>query len=217
MNPDDAGRRGALASLRRYVRPRATPVRERCGLCDAELVPDHAHLVEPATRRLACACEACAMLFSARADGRYRRVPRGARLLADFHLSDAAWDALSLPIDLAFFVRSTPAGGVLALYPSPAGATEALVSPAAWEALAAENPVLGELEPDVEALLVNRVGGGGECYRVGVDECYKLVGVIRTKWRGLSGGQEVWGEIRRFFDGLKGRSSPAGGSGGPHA
>ena len=55
------------------------------------------------------------------------------------------------------------------------------------------------LEPDVEALLVNRIGEARECYRVGIDECYKLVGLIRTHWRGLSGGQAVWDEIGRFF------------------
>ncbi len=205
----ESGDRGptALASLRRYVRPRAAPARERCELCDAELAPEHSHLVEPATRRLACACEACAILFSGRVEGRYRRVPRRVRFLADFRLTDAVWDGLAIPIDLAFFLHSTPAGGVIALYPSPAGATESLVSSEAWEALAAENPVLRELEPDAEALLVNRVAGARESYRVGIDECYKLVGLIRTKWRGLSGGREVWDEIRGHFAGLKKRSS----------
>jgi hypothetical protein len=96
---------------------------------------------------------------------------------------------------------------VVAVYPGPAGATESLVAPGAWEALAADNPILRDLEPDVEALLVNRVGGARECYRVGIDECYKLVGLIRTRWRGLSGGQEVWAEIGRMFAGLKERSS----------
>jgi hypothetical protein len=209
MESDERGERGptALASLRRYVRPRAAPVRERCEICDAELAPEHSHLVEPATRRLACACEACALLFSDRVEGRYRRVPRRVRFLADFRLSDAAWDGLAIPIDLAFFFHSTPAGVVVAQYPSPAGATESLVSPEAWEALAADNPVLRQLEPDVEALLVNRVVDARESYRVGIDECYKLVGLIRTKWRGLSGGREVWEEIRGHFARLKQRSS----------
>ncbi len=79
----------------------------------------------------------------------------------------------------------------------------------AWQALADDNPVLRDLEPDVEALLVNRVGETRDYYRVGIDECYKLVGLIRTHWRGLSGGTAVWEEIGRFFAGLKER--PAGG------
>ena len=209
MNPDSGGVRGptALASLRRYVRPRATVVPERCTLCNAELADEHAHLVDPETRRLVCACGACALLFSDRATGRFRRVPRGLRFLPDFRLTDAAWDDLGIPIDLAFFLDSTPAEGIIAVYPSPAGATEVPIAPASWEALAADNPWLRDLEPDVEALLVNRVAGESACYRVGIDECYRLVGLIRTRWRGLSGGQDVWAEIGRFFAGLEERSS----------
>ena len=127
--------------------------------------------------------------------------------MPDFRLSDEAWDALQLPINLAFFMRSTAAGRVVALYPSPGGATESLVAADAWEALAQENPVLNEFEPDVEGLLVNRVAESCECYRVGIDECYKLVGLIRSSWHGLSGGTAVWGEIARFFATLKERSS----------
>lgn len=205
----DAGARGptALASLRRYVRPRAAVAPERCELCGAGLPPEHAHLLEPESRRLSCACEACALLFSGTAAGRYRRVPRGSQHLTDFRLTDAGWDGLGLPIDLAFFVQCTPAGGIIAVYPGPAGAVESTVPPAIWEGLVAENPVLRDLEPDVEALLVNRVGGARECYRVGIDECYKLIGLIRTKWRGLSGGSEVREAIDHLFDGLKERSS----------
>jgi hypothetical protein len=34
------------------------------------------------------------------------------------------------------------------------------------------------------------------------------VAVIRTSWRGLSGGKEVWVEIERFFEELEGRARP---------
>jgi hypothetical protein len=59
------------------------------------------------------------------------------------------------------------------------------------------------MEPDVEALLVNRVGSTHEYFLVPIDECYRLVGLIRANWRGLSGGTEVWKEMKDFFDGLK--------------
>jgi hypothetical protein len=210
MSPDSRGAApSALASLRRFLRPRAD--RERCDLCDAELAPDHSHLVELAGRRLRCACEPCAILFGNQSAARYRRVPRRAQLLAGFRLEDVQWEELNLPINLAFFLHSTPAGRVVALYPSPAGATEALPSPEAWQALVEGNPVLRELEPDVEALLVNRLGPTPEYYRVGVDRCYELVGLIRSHWRGLSGGTAVWEEIGRFFTALKERCGPAGG------
>ncbi len=71
--------------------------------------------------------------------------------------------------------------------------------------------MLTELEPDVEALLVNRVGQAREFFRVPIDECYRLVGIIRSNWRGLSGGAEVWTAIEAFRAGLKARSGGLGG------
>jgi Family of unknown function (DUF5947) len=213
MNPDPhAGGPAptALASLRRFMQPRATL--ERCELCAAGLAAEHDHLVEPASRRLLCACEACAILFSDAGAAKYRRVPRGVQLLADFRLTDLQWEALQLPINLAFFLHSSPLGRVVALYPSPAGATEALPPPEDWRALAEDNPVLHDFEPDVEALLVNHLGPAPEYYRLGIDKCYELVGLIRSRWRGLSGGTEVWEEIGRFFTALKERSDPKGGT-----
>jgi hypothetical protein len=51
-----------------------------------------------------------------------------------------------------------------------------------------------------------------EYYLVPVDECYRLVGLIRARWKGLSGGTEVWEEIARFFDGLRQRATTAVGA-----
>jgi len=201
-DPSDVSRLSALASLRRFARP--LPRRERCDLCDTELAQEHAHLLELSSRRLVCACDACAILFDSPVAAKYRRVPRRAQLLADSRLPEEAWAALHLPIDLAFFVHNTAAERVLAQYPSPAGATEALVPPEAWQVLAEDNPVLRETQPDVEALLVNRIGQAREHYRVGIDKCYELVGLMRTHWRGLSGGPAVWETIGRFFALLRG-------------
>ncbi len=196
-----------LASIRRYARPRT--VRERCDLCGAALAAEHSHLIETATGRLTCACEPCAILFGNQDVARYRRIPRRIQFLPDFQLSDVAWEGLSVPINLAFFLRSTRAGRVVALYPSPGGATESLVASDAWDELAEENPVLLAFEPDVECLLVNRVGEACECYRVGIDHCYALVGLVRTNWRGMTGGTAVWREIVGFFNGLKERTTHA--------
>ncbi|MGH7172821.1 MAG: DUF5947 family protein [Gemmataceae bacterium] len=197
----DAPRLSALASLRRFARPR--PLRERCDLCDAELADEHAHMLELSSRRLVCACDACAILFDNPGAGKYRRVPRRVRFLPDFRLPDEAWTALQLPIDLAFFLHSTASERVVAFYPSPAGATEALVPLDAWQSLTEDNPVLRDLEPDVEALLVNRIQQNREHYRAGIDKCYELVGLLRTHWRGLSGGPAVWEVIGGFFAGLR--------------
>jgi hypothetical protein len=191
----------AMRVLRRFVRPRA--VVERCELCSAELPPEHEHLAEPSTRQLLCACQPCAILFTGETERKYRRVPRRVRYLSTFKLTDAQWDSLMIPIGMAFFFRSSTADKTLAIYPSPAGATESLLDLESWETVVQENPLLGEMEADTEALLVNRVKGEREYFIVPIDECYKLVGLIRAYWQGLSGGTEVWAEIGRFFSGLK--------------
>jgi len=206
MQSSDAPTRNPMSTLRQFVRKPSGPPAERCELCGLGLAADHAHLLEPTTRQLICSCEPCAILFSGRQEGRYRRVPRDIRAMPDFHLTDIQWEDLRLPINLAFFVNSTPAQRVLALYPSPAGAVESLLSLEAWQTLVADNPVLAELEPDVEALLVNRMKDARAYYRTPIDECFKLVGLIRAHWRGLSGGAEVWDEVGRFFTSLDNRS-----------
>jgi hypothetical protein len=112
-------------------------------------------------------------------------------------------------VDMAFFFDSAPAERVVAMYPSPMGATESLLELDTWEALVAANPVLEELEPDLEALLVNRARGARQHWIVPLDDCYELVGLIRLRWKGLSGGTEVWQEIERFFEELSRRAKPA--------
>jgi hypothetical protein len=121
-------------------------------------------------------------------------------------MDDVSWADLRIPVDMAFFFHNTEAGRVVAYYPSPAGPTESLLELDAWTGLERANPVLGELERDVEALLVNRSRGARQYFLVPLDECYALVGLIRTRWRGLTGGREVWEEIEGFFEGLAGRS-----------
>jgi hypothetical protein len=200
----------AFESLRKFARKPERPV-EKCEMCSAELRSEHSHLIELTQRRLHCACDACAMLFSGQAGTKYRRVPRDARLLANFKMTDAEWDGLLIPINLAFFLQNSMDSRVSALYPSPAGATESLLPLEAWSSILEANPVLSELEPDVEALLVNRVGPSrgstpAEYYIVPIDACYKLVGLIRIHWRGLSGGTEVWKEIGNFFADLRARA-----------
>jgi hypothetical protein len=189
-----------VATLRRFV---DSPTIERCELCGSGLGAAHQHLVEPASRRLLCACDSCVAKIAATSPSEYRIVPSGARPLADFQMTDAEWDALRLPIDMAFLFHSTPDGRPVALYPGPAGATESLLHLDAWEQLVAGNPVLADLEPDIEALLVNRIDGAREYYRVPIDRCFALVGLIRTRWRGLSGGGEAWQAIRDFFAQLR--------------
>jgi len=181
-------------------------------MCGRELPGNHEHLVEAVHRKLVCACDACAILFEAQSGTKYKRVPRRVLFLPDFQLTDSQWDGLMIPIEMAFFFKSSPQERVIALYPSPAGPTESLLSLDTWTDIEERNPILKEMEPDTTALLVNRVGhvrgaAPAEYYLVPIDECYKLVGLIRAHWRGLSGGTEVWREIGSFFAALKKRAN----------
>ena len=199
---------GSFAALRRFARAR--PVIERCDFCSAELGELHQHLIEPERRRLVCVCGACAILFGSQGETAYRRVPRRIRYLPDFRMTDAQWEGLLIPIQLAFFFHSSVAGRVIALYPSPAGPTESSLDLAMWDEVAQDNPALKRMSPDVEGLLVNRserAGGAPDYFIAPIDECFKLAGMIRANWRGLSGGEEVWKEIERFFADLKTRSN----------
>jgi Family of unknown function (DUF5947) len=210
---------GSFAALRRFARART--VVERCDFCGAELDELHQHLIEPERRRLVCVCGACAVLFGSQGETAYRRVPRRIRYLPDFRMTDAQWEGLLIPIQLAFFFHSSRAGRVVALYPSPAGPIESSLDLLMWDEIAQDNPALKRMSPDVEGLLVNRAGRAGgegashEYFLAPVDECFKLAGLIRSNWRGLSGGEEAWKEIRRFFADLKARASQVGGE--PHA
>jgi hypothetical protein len=207
------GRQPPLGALQRFAQRAAraaAAAQERCDLCGEPVPPAHRHLLTVATREIQCACRACALLFgsAAASEGRYRLVPERRLHLADFAMSDAEWDDLRVPVGIAFFFHSTPEGRIVAYYPSPAGPVESLLRLDTWEALAARNPALRDLEPDVEALLVNRARGASEHYVVPIDDCYSLVGLVRRHWRGLGGGPAVWAEIGQFFERLQAHAKP---------
>ena len=183
---------------------RAAPA-EKCDLCGTAVADTHQHLWEAAGRKLECVCDACAILFSG--DGqKYRRVPRRVRFLPDFRMTDAEWDGLRIPIGVAFLFRNSMSGQIAAIYPSPAGSVESQLTLEAWDDIARVNPQVASMEPDVEGLLVYRVGTAREHYIIPIDECFKLIGIVRMKWKGLSGGLVVWQEIGKFLDGLRERS-----------
>lgn len=209
-----------LSALRRFAEEEsqkapapAAPetAEESCELCSEPIPagpPGHRHLLEVSDREILCVCQACSILFDreAASEGRYRLVGDRLLYLEDFEMTEVQWDGLRIPVDMAFFFYSTPAEKMVAYYPSPMGPTESMLELDTWEELAQSNPVLRGMEQDVEALLVNRARGADEHFLVPLDECYRLVGLIRTSWRGLSGGREVWDEIAQFFEELRRRS-----------
>jgi hypothetical protein len=207
--PSEAPNAELIAGLRRIARGRrahpaaAAPDTARCDLCGSAMSEDHRHLLHMHERRIVCACEPCWAMRSGEDD--YR--PTGTRVLVldGFELTDQLWAKFQIPIGLAFFFVSEVAGGVVALYPSPAGATECELYLEAWEELVAANPVLSELEPEAEALIVNRMSEPHVHAIVPIDRCYELVGMIKVSWEGISGGDAVRNAVDAFF----GRLSPA--------
>ncbi len=181
---------------------------EKCELCATEIPADHRHLADLDHSSLVCACRACYLLFThdQAVRGRYRAVPD--RYLADpaRPLSGAEWDALEIPVGLAFFLRSSRQSAVTGFYPSPAGATECRLDLAAWERMSADHPLLGAAAPDVEAVLISRSGSEVEAFVVPVDACYELAGRLRLLWRGFDGGAEARQAIAGFLDGVRGQA-----------
>jgi hypothetical protein len=201
-------RRFAQEESEKTAKAASESAQEHCDLCGEPIPSEHRHLLEVSTREMMCACRPCSILFDSEAasEGKYRLIPDRHLFLEDFEMSDAQWESLRVPVDMAFFFYSTPAERVVAFYPSPMGPTESLLKLSAWEELERYNPALKGMERDVEALLVNRVRGAREHFLVPMDECYRLVGLIRMNWRGLSGGREVWEKIARFFEELRERT-----------
>jgi hypothetical protein len=183
--------------LGRLARPAPVVEVEKCEVCGSSLSEDHRHLLELGERRILCACEPCIAMRS----GVDNYCPVGTRTLwlDDFDFPDELWAAFQLPIGLAFFLRSTGTNTVVALYPSPAGATESELHLESWEALVARNPILEQLDSDGEALVVNRMTDPPEHAIVPIDECYRLVGLIKSNWTGISGGNAISDAVPLFF------------------
>jgi Family of unknown function (DUF5947) len=174
---------------------------ETCDLCGTSVLDDHRHLLQLDERRIDCVCEACWAMRAG--DSGYRPVGTRTAWLPDLDLSEERWASFAIPIGLAFFMRSNVAAGVVGLYPSPAGATESELDLASWDSLIEDNPVLGGLEPDVEGLIVNRLADPRQYAIAPIDQCYALVGLVKSSWEGISGGVGLERAIAGFFDQLR--------------
>jgi hypothetical protein len=192
----------------RLVAGTARPATEKCEMCATEIAAGHGHVADLESSTLACACRACYLLFTAAqaGRGRYRAVPD--RYLHDplRPLPAARWDQFDIPVGLAFFLRSSQRGEVAGFYPSPAGATECVLDLHAWDALAADYPLLAAAAPDVEAALICRTDSGVEYFLVPIDACYELAGRMRLHWRGFDGGSQARESIEEFLGTVRSRA-----------
>lgn len=205
--PPDMMLDSPLGTLRRFAAPRnkgrEAVSDESCDFCSTTLAPQHRHLLETANRKLICVCDACALRFENVQGGRFKLIPRDSCSLPDFQITDTEWDSLAFQIGLVFIFLDSLNARPMAIYPSPAGAMESLLPLENWQTIVAANSQLAELKPDVQALLINRVRQSRDYFIVPIDICFELTGLVRKHWRGLSGGEKVWEEIRGFFDRLR--------------
>ena len=178
------------------------PLEANCDLCGTSMPEQHRHLLQLDERSIVCACESCWALRSG--DPEFR--PTGSRIvwLDGLELPDVLWARFRIPISLAFFMRTGE--GVVAFYPSPAGATESELDLGVWDDFARLNPVLETLEADAETLIVDRTAGELRAAIAPTDEAYRLVGLVKASWEGISGGPGVGEAVGGFFEELKGRA-----------
>jgi hypothetical protein len=179
----------------------AAPDGEACDLCGIGIGEDHRHLLHLTERRIVCSCEACWAMRSG--EGDYRPTGNRTVWLPDLDLPDDVWANFQIPIGLAFFMSSTVTACVVAMYPSPAGATESELHFESWARMIELNPVLADLEPDIEGLIVNRLSDPPMYVIAPIDRCYGLTGAIKATWEGISGGTGVDRAVTRFFENLQ--------------
>ncbi|MGZ4172079.1 MAG: DUF5947 family protein, partial [Solirubrobacteraceae bacterium] len=165
------------------------------------IAEDHRHLLHLAERRIVCACETCWAMRSG--EGDYRPTGNRTLWLAGLDVPDDLWATFQVPIGLAFFMASTVTGCIVAMYPSPAGATESELHFESWSRMRALNPVLEGLEPDIEGLIANRLSDPPVYVIAPIDRCYALTGAVKAAWEGISGGAGVAAAVDRFFAELR--------------
>jgi hypothetical protein len=211
-----ASRRRAqmISGMRGLARPRAAPPTgaaptsaEHCDLCGVSIGESHRHLLALVERRIVCSCEACWAMRSG--EGDYRPTGNRTVWLPDLDVPDDLWASFQIPIGLAFFMHSTVTSCVVAMYPSPAGATESELHFESWQRMVALNPALAGLEPDIEGLIVNRLAEPAVYAIAPIDRCYGLTGAIKLTWEGISGGSGVGEAVTRFFEELRQEATAA--------
>jgi hypothetical protein len=155
-----------------------------------------------------CACEACWALYSG--DAEYR--PTGCGRCGWINASTVTprrGRAFQIPIGLAFFMRSTVTGGVVAFYPSPAGATESELSLDVLGRAGRAQPVLEHLDPMPRRSSSTAPPSPTSTRSLPIDDCYALVGLIKSRWEGISGGAAIEQAVPEFFEAIRARSGGA--------
>ena len=183
---------------------------ECCEMCAEHIADEHQHVVNVEDRQLMCVCRGCYLLFTdQQATLRYRAVPDRYLAFPEFALDRRRWEALQIPVGVAFFFRNSHLDRTVAFYPGPAGATESELDLESWNDLRAADARVGLLADDTEALLVrvpDQDTAPPVCHLLPIDACYEFVGRLRMLWRGFDGGQQARGYMEEFFATVAARS-----------
>jgi hypothetical protein len=186
------------------------PAGERCEMCSEAIADEHRHVVNLEGRQLMCVCRGCYLLFTdTEAELRIRAIPDRYLVFPDFALDRRQWEALQIPVGLAFFFHNSTLGRTVAFYPGPAGACESELDLQAWNDIRTADARADTIADDTEALLVrvpDDETASPHAYLVPIDACYEFVGRLRMMWRGFDGGHDVRNYIDEFFELLDGRS-----------
>jgi hypothetical protein len=207
MDLHRSGRASLYDLLRRTGAPETSLAQRRCQMCGEWLGEIHPHLWEVEARRMICSCRRCDLRFERTLSQRYRRLRPHVQALPALQLDGGIWHALAGPaldspggaVELAFFFRVSLTGVVKVGRPGRFGVDEEVVDQEAWATLTDRNPILNDLESDVEALLVSRLGLEAEHYRVSIDHGYRLLALVRGDWA----GSRVPTAVREYFTALR--------------
>ena len=112
------------------------PDGERCEMCAEPIADEHQHVVNVEGRQLMCMCRGCYLLFTdTNAALRYRAVPDRYLSFPEFALGRREWEALQIPVGLAFFFRNSVAGPDGRVLSGPGGRHRVRTGLTAWDAI----------------------------------------------------------------------------------
>ena len=197
-------------ALHRFIRTPETTrsTAQQCEMCAAPLAGVQRHLLDLAHHTFLSICTACAQAFGPRGvnAGLYRLIPTRHLALLDFQATDDLWTG---PVKGICLLRNSETGSVLAVYLDSPGVRESVFDRDRWQTLRTANPLLESLEPDVETLLLQRIGPAPSAYIVPIDTCVRLIGLLEDHRRKQVGKQEIWRAVGAFFVDLQASASPA--------
>ncbi len=190
---------GALARLIRSAGERRPPEPvpgEHCDLCQEQVPDEHRHLYDTDGGEVLCACRACSLLFAGEeaaqgATGWCRGAASASRRSTrPAWACPSAWRSSCPP----------PTARSAAHYPSPR-ATRCGGGPGGLGRSRGGLPACASCAPTWRRCSSTRHGGRAALDRP-VDDCHRVVAIVRREWR-MSGGDRVWPAVEQFFAGLE--------------